>query len=89
MKFDPMNCPDCGKPAIGTIDIIPGCCLFTSPDADGCVDYAGETKLFWEGQTPETNENDHVLLRCHCGHEWWAQELDVPQTEDEADAPSE
>ena len=44
------KCPKCGKPAIGSSDFIPGCALFDGDPSEGAVDYAGETKVYWDGQ---------------------------------------
>lgn len=50
MKLSIPNCPTCAKPAIGTVDQIPGTAPFSEPDDDGEVDYCDETRVYWDGQ---------------------------------------
>src|SRR5579884_1133486 len=70
MKFDPLQCPDCGESARGTIDVIHGCALFTEPDEKEQVDYAGETDIWWDEQKTIAIDN-RLRLICSHGHEWW------------------
>lgn len=84
MKFEPMVCPECNKQAIGAADYVPACATFTQPDANGHVEYSGNTELFWDGQmnmhtiesTPETFQPHHSELQCENGHRWLAKEVD-------------
>ena len=70
MKFTPMQCPTCGRQAIGTVDTIPSIALFTVFD-DG-VEFSGTTKVFWDGQISEEKDGK-VLLQCPNDHTWLAE----------------
>jgi hypothetical protein len=70
MKLSVANCPTCQKPAVGTVELIPGTAYFTDPDPeDGEVDFAGETKVDWGGQETRTGPNQLPLVTCG-GHDW-------------------
>ena len=58
MKFETPNCPTCGEPAMGTVDVIPGVALLSFAE-DGEAWYSGETKVFWDGH-PRKEENTPV-----------------------------
>lgn len=78
MKFEIMQCPDCGEPAMGTCDLTPGCALFSEPDENGHVEYEGETEMYWDGQISEEETRDgatYTKLQCHEGHEWFTKEV--------------
>jgi hypothetical protein len=78
MKFDPLRCPECGEVADGTVDTVPGRALFTQPDERGHVDWFGETKMFWDGQTTEMGPNGEHTLECTNGHQWLARLVEEP-----------
>jgi hypothetical protein len=69
MRFEKPNCPCCKTHATSTWEIVPGQALLTAPDESGDVDYAGETVMFWDGQTSDENE-EGFLLGCDCGESW-------------------
>lgn len=79
MRFNPWKCPECGKPAAGTLETIPGMALLTF-DENGEAEYDGETKVYWDGQTTVTKTtaelDEACLLQCPNGHEWPAEQLD-------------
>lgn len=78
MKFHPMHCPQCGEPARGTLDSIPGVAEFTEPAASGEVEYCGSTDVWWDEQKTERDVQGHFHLICHEGHDWWARGVAVP-----------
>jgi hypothetical protein len=71
MQVDPSVCPECGGRAIGTAEIVPGVALFCEA-ADGEVEYTGETKMYWDGQTTERADDGRVTVCCANDHEWLA-----------------
>lgn len=72
MKLAIPNCPTCSKPAIGTVDVIPGTALFIKPpDSKRAVEYL-ETRVHWDGQTTQLGPNQLPLLTCG-EHEWESQ----------------
>ncbi len=76
MKFDPMMCPDCGEPAIGTLENVPGVALFKHVAEDGSVEHDGETKLFWDAQESVTvGDEGYFKLTCDAGHDCTAEEI--------------
>lgn len=85
MKFEPPQCPECGEVADGTVDVVPGRALFTAPDERGHVEWAGETKMFWDGQQTEIDAQGRWGLECTNGHQWYAvlEEDERPETRPE------
>lgn len=86
-----MTCPECGEPARGTSDYVPGCALFTEPDEDGEVEYSGSTDCYWDGQTNAAEllgdledgdcDTSKTRLQCDSGHEWDAESIDEDEPE--------
>lgn len=81
MRFTPWKCPECGQPAKGTVETIPGLALLTFDD-DGQTEYAGETEIDWNNQASEQDEYGRYLLECHAGHKWPAERKDQPPTQE-------
>jgi hypothetical protein len=86
MKFTPMQCPTCRKHAIGTVETLPGVALFLETDAgipktdaNGALEYSGETKIFWEGQMTEIDADGNWELQCEEGHSWLAKHIEETQ----------
>lgn len=75
MRFTPWKCPECGQPAKGTLETVPGLALLTFDD-DGKAEYDGETKIDWDGQESQQDECGRSLLECHAGHQWPATRED-------------
>jgi len=67
MKIEPSRCPECGAKIRGTCDIVPATALLDEV-APGEFEYAGESKVHWDGQhTPETFEGLPEVI-CENGH---------------------
>jgi hypothetical protein len=71
MRIQPANCPVCGEIAHGTLDTIPGVALLM-PNEDSSFDWAGETEVFWDGQTTDLDAEGRATVRCSNGHSWEA-----------------
>lgn len=71
MKITPCKCPECGGDIRGTVDQVPGIALLTDLGG-GDFEYAGETEVFWDGQTPETDADGRQLVQCENSHEFYA-----------------
>jgi hypothetical protein len=71
MRFDPCKCPECGGPPTATCDLVPGNALLQDL-GDGEFDYAGETKMCWDGQYTETDDDGKLHLMCENSHFWSA-----------------
>lgn len=69
MKLEIPKCPECGEIATGTFEMIPGIAFLTAIDSDGEVEYAGETKVLWDGQRAVVRDGKYTLLCCN-HHEW-------------------
>lgn len=71
MQFSVPFCPTCGQPAAGIWEIVPATAMLLR-DGDG-FDYYGESKMHWDGQVPDLDEQGRVTLVCAGGHEWRAE----------------
>lgn len=68
MKLLIPKCPQCGNPAVGTVDTVPGVALFDGNPSTGEVNYAGTTEVDWDGQETRKQEANPLVT---CGdHEW-------------------
>lgn len=91
MRLGKPNCPECGQPARGTLELIHGCAEFSQHGAD-LFDYDGYTDVFWDGQMTCRQDNSreygpdnlHIAL-CRNGHEWSTSidEVEVTEKADE------
>lgn len=72
MRFKPWKCPECGQPAKGTLETIPGLALLKF-DKDGQAEYDGGTEVAWDDQATQHNEAGNDILECHLGHQWPAK----------------
>ena len=75
MRFTPWKCPDCGQPAEGTVETVPGLALLVFDDS-GQAEYEGETKIEWDGQATCRDESGNTILECPNGHQWSAKHGD-------------
>jgi hypothetical protein len=82
MRFDPWKCPECGQPAKGILETVPGLTrLFF--DEDGDAEYDGGVDLCWDGLTEVRDTDGRVTLECSEGHQWQAV-----ASQDAVDSPS-
>jgi hypothetical protein len=79
MKFETMNCPECGERADGLLEVL-HCRATITEQEDGTIEYAGESEMFWEEQRP-VQDGELFTLLCHNGHEWKTRDLSDPQGE--------
>jgi hypothetical protein len=75
MRLTPWKCPECGQPAKGTVETVPGLALLTFDD-DGNAEYAGETEIDWNNQATRHDDAGNDLLECPAGHQWTAERKD-------------
>lgn len=75
MRFTPWKCPECGQPANGTLEMIPGLALLTFDD-NGEATYAGDTEIDWDNQMTRDDEDGRVRLECPAHHRWPADSTD-------------
>jgi hypothetical protein len=79
MKVHQPCCPECGSPAIGTLERLSGVAMFgegvAAPDLD--VEYSGWAEIWWDEQsTVHQNEDapespvNLPLVCCAQGHNW-------------------
>ena len=57
-------CPVCGSQRIAEIDVLPGYALIESVNADGTIDWAGDTEIDWNNQRPESDPPEFICLGC-------------------------
>lgn len=71
MKLSTPLCPECGKPARGTYDNIPGIAIFGDyPSEDGEVHYCDTTDVDWNGQYTVRGRSGKPLVICEEDHLW-------------------
>ena len=81
-KLSAPKCPECGESPEGTVDDVPGIAEFSiDEDDESLVDWAGNTRMCWDGQMTRHKEGDDSLLMVQCreGHEWYTTMTDVPE----------
>ena len=74
MKWEQMECPECGLPVSGTHEVLEGEAVLME-DGDGGYEYGGETKIFWDAQHIARVDGKDCLL-CENGHEWTSARLE-------------
>jgi hypothetical protein len=75
MKFNPCRCPECNALPKGTLDWTPSTALMSADDERARnpeFEYDGESKMHWDGQETEEDDQGRVGLICPNGHEWFA-----------------
>lgn len=76
MKFEKINCPQCGCCATGTLESIQGWARFHVPDVDeGAAEYVGHTDVVWDTQETIRDITGAVTLTCRNNHKWQSQRL--------------
>jgi hypothetical protein len=88
MRFKPWKCPECGQPAAGALETVPGLALLVFDDG-GQAQYEGETKIDWNGQATCRDESGKAALECPAGHRWPAELVGEPAEADASEAVSE
>lgn len=62
----PLVCPKCGtSDCMAQIDLIPGYARINGVREDGSLEWAGETKVDWDGQRPASNPREFICLACN------------------------
>lgn len=70
MRWQQNTCPTCAKPAAELAEMVAAQALLTYDEESGEYEYAGESRVCWDGQ--ETLEADGMQnLYCENGHDWW------------------
>lgn len=65
-------CPTCNKPAVGTVETLPGIARFIEEAAPNLeMDYDGTTEVDWNGQTTNEDEEGNLQVSCEDGHFWY------------------
>ena len=63
-------CPPCGAAPAGVIENIPAVALLIQLD-DGSFEWEGETRVCWDGQSPQSDGQGRALLWCgECDSEY-------------------
>lgn len=84
MIFTPHACPKCGEPANGVSENVPGVALMTYYEDGEEFEYDGETRMGWDGQTMQLDNEGKAELWCENGHSWAAtigEEAEAPAPE--------
>lgn len=59
-----MECPLCGLWTLFTVEHLTGTCEILDIEADGTIEFCGETEVEWDSSESEMREGE-VLLFCH------------------------
>lgn len=73
MRLDSPLCPECGEPAIGTLDTIQGVAMFDGDPSKGLVEYSGGTKISWDTQQVRHDNQGQVFVTCDNADTWWSR----------------
>ena len=72
MKLARPCCPDCGKPAIGTIEHVVAMSSFDDDPSKGDVKYDGNTDFSYSPDEQKTvTQRGRSLVVCEDHHRWW------------------
>lgn len=74
MKWEQMNCPECGEPVHATHEKLEGQAILVA-DGEGGYSYEGTTEVFWDDQRT-IQENGEDCLLCPEGHEWTSKRIE-------------
>ncbi len=71
MKWEQNTCPECGEPPVKLLEVVEAQALL-QPNGKGGFEYAGESKMLWDTQSPHEDPDHQGLetLRCENDHEW-------------------
>ena len=72
MRIEPSVCPHCCANIAGTADIVPAL-AYVNRSEDGTYEWAGESKVFWDGQESVMDSEGLTLVQCDEGHEFEAR----------------
>lgn len=68
MKIQNPKCPTCGHVAKGILESL-YCLAGIACAEDGTAEYAGESEVFWDSQTP-VDDPGGITLECVNDHRW-------------------
>jgi len=73
MKLSKPCCPECGKPAIGTIENVVALSTFSGNPSRGPVEYDGFTEMGYSPDEQKTvkNEEGEQQVACKNHHRWF------------------
>jgi hypothetical protein len=64
-EFPLALCPKCGGDPEGTCETTPGVALLRRTEDGQGFNYAGDTRMHWDGQTPQTDTRGRLLYWCN------------------------
>lgn len=75
MKLSKPCCPECGKPAIGTIENVVALSSFDDDPSEGPVEYDGCTDFAYSPDEQKTvkNEEGEQQVACNNAHRWFTK----------------
>jgi len=72
VELAPAFCPECGKPAAGTLEVVQATARIAVLE-DGTLVYTGTTDVAWDSQRSEEDEAGMVTVNCEEWHGWKAR----------------
>lgn len=69
-RLRPATCPECGQPALGTLERVDAVAQIEGFDAEGDPVYVGETEIDWDTQVNQTDADGNLLVICPSLHIW-------------------
>lgn len=70
MRIEPSRCPDCGRVAQGFEEIVPVKAFVELCEESGEYQYTGESKVYWDSQVLDLNDEGVGVAHCQEGHTW-------------------
>ena len=59
-----IRCPRCGEQMIARFDVVPALALVHGMNAEGNIEWVGESKLDWDGQRAAHHSPRYVCRAC-------------------------
>lgn len=72
MKLSFPNCPKCGGPARGVLEVVQGITGLIPQEHGPGFDYDGGIALDWDTQKPVLDKSGLVTVFCNERHQWQA-----------------
>lgn len=73
MNLQTPLCPECGRPALGTVEALAGVAEFENFEDPFVREYSGYTRVWWDEQKTKRNQKGEIELVCEEAHSWFSE----------------